>query len=87
MSIDDQISAFAAQLDRWFADFAAKLLQPGDETAEIKTRVVELELLKQFDELRAKAWHRLRLCQISPTSLPRVNALRRCYVVSNVPPG
>ena len=39
MSIDDQISAFAAQLDRWFDDFAAKLLQPGDETAETKTRV------------------------------------------------
>ena len=54
MSIDDQISAFAAQLDRWFVDFAAKLLQPGDETAEIKTRVVELKLLKQFDELKSQ---------------------------------
>jgi hypothetical protein len=46
MSIDEQISAFAAQLDRWFADFAAKLLQPGDETAEVKTRVAGLKLLK-----------------------------------------
>ena len=54
MSIDDQISAFAAQLDRWFADFAAKLLQPGDETAEIKTRVAGLKLLKQFDELKSQ---------------------------------
>jgi hypothetical protein len=54
MSIDDQISAFAAQLDRWFADFAAKLLQPGDETAEVKTRVAGLKLLKQFDELKSQ---------------------------------
>ena len=54
MSIDEQISAFAAQLDRWFADFAAKLLQPGDETAEVKTRVAGLKLLKQFDELKSQ---------------------------------
>ena len=54
MSIDDQISAFAAQLDRWFGDFAVKLLQPGDETAETKTRVVGLKLLKQFDELKSQ---------------------------------
>ena len=54
MSIDDQISAFAAQLDRWFDDFAAKLLQPGDETAETKTRVAGLKLLKQFDELKSQ---------------------------------
>lgn len=46
MSIDDQISAFAAQLDSWFVDFAAKLLQPGDEIAETKTRVAGLKLLK-----------------------------------------
>ena len=54
MSIDDQISAFAAQLDRWFDDFADKLLQPGDETAEIKTRVAGLKLLKQFDDLKSQ---------------------------------
>jgi hypothetical protein len=54
MSIDEQISAFAAQLGRWFADFAAKLLQPGDETAEVKTRVAGLKLLKQFDELKSQ---------------------------------
>ena len=54
MSIDEQISAFAAQLDRRFADFAAKLLQPGDETAEVKTRVAGLKLLKQFDELKSQ---------------------------------
>jgi hypothetical protein len=51
MSIDDQISAFAAKLDGWFVDFAAKLLQ-GDETAEIKTWVAGLKLLKQSDDLK-----------------------------------
>ena len=54
MSIDDQISAFATQLDRWFVDFAAKLLQPGDEIAETKTRVAGLKLLKQFDDLKSQ---------------------------------
>ena len=54
MSIDDQISAFAAQLDSWFVDFAAKLLQPGDEIAETKTRVAGLKLLKQFDDLKSQ---------------------------------
>ena len=54
MSIDDQISAFAAQLDSWFVDFAAKLLQSGDEIAETKTRVAGLKLLKQFDDLKSQ---------------------------------
>ena len=54
MSIDDQISAFAAQLDRWFVDFAAKLLHPGDEIAETKTPVAGLKLLKQFDDLKSQ---------------------------------
>ena len=87
MSIDDQISAFAAQLDRWFDDFADKLLQPGDEIAETKTRVAGLKLLKQFDDLKSQGLASLATLSNSPTSLPRVNALRRCYVVSNVPPG
>jgi hypothetical protein len=52
MSIDEQISAFAAQLDRWFFDYAAELLQPDDEAAEIKRLVEGLGLLKRFDELK-----------------------------------
>jgi hypothetical protein len=52
MSIDEQISAFAAQLDRWFVDYAAELLQPDDEAAEIKRLAEGLSLLKRFDDLK-----------------------------------
>jgi hypothetical protein len=41
-------------LDKWFVDFAAEILQPGNVIAETKTRVAGLKLLKQFDDLKSQ---------------------------------
>ena len=85
MSIDDQISAFAAQLGSWFVDFAAKLLQSGDEIAETKTRVAGLKLLKQFDDLKSQGLASLatllNFADVAPES-DRTKTL----LLSNVPP-
>lgn len=53
MSIDDQISAFAAQLDRWFLDVATESYS-DDEIAQFKTTVSGIKFLKQFDDLKSQ---------------------------------
>jgi hypothetical protein len=53
MSIDDQISTFAAQLDKWFLDTAIASYS-DDEAAQFKTFVAGIKLLKQFGDLRSR---------------------------------
>jgi hypothetical protein len=81
VSIDEQISALTAQFDEWLVDFETKL-HSGDETAEIKTWLAGVKLLKQFDDLTRRGLTMLAALLDSADPAPeseRINALLRGF--------
>ena len=81
MSIDDQISAFAARFDKWFLDTIIKSYS-DDDVAQFKTFVVGIKLLAQLDDLRNQGLATLTTllsCSDFASEDERINGLLRGF--------